>query len=121
MDREEFLDQVVDVGEKQGGFRNVGYRREVLNRLEVGATRFGDAYLTRDNLDELLNEIRDVGAYATLEVDRLEGLMRDDDWQEMRMAALHVTVYAALAEAEAHRFRRLRDELLTVPTGAAIN
>jgi len=112
MNREEFLDQVIDLAEKQGGTRNGGYRGEVLKRIEFGADRFGGAYLERDNLAVLLNEVRDVGAYALLELDRLEPLMSDADWQELRMAAIHVAVYAALAETEARRFQLLRDELL---------
>jgi uncharacterized protein with von Willebrand factor type A (vWA) domain len=115
MDREEFLTTVIDVAEKVGGTRHAGYIREVMERLRFGAVRFGaNAYLDRDNLDEVLNEVRDVGAYVVLELDRLETMMeRDEDWQEMRMCAMKVCMHAALADLEAHRFRRMRDELVT--------
>lgn len=83
------------------------FARLVRDRLELGEQRFGDAFETRDNLVEALEEPPDAAAYALLELDRLAGRVGDEGWQELRMRVV------AVIAAAAHLDRRLRDLVAT--------
>lgn len=90
------------------GVDAVGYDDAVLERLELGALRYGgDAFLERDNLVELLEETPDVAGYALLELQRLGARERLDG--DVAQALLKAAVHGAIADHYARQARRLRD------------
>lgn len=84
------------------------YVAAVEQRLELGASRYGDnAFLRRDNLRELLEETPDVAGYALLELQRLGGDEADPSVYDALVATI---LHGALADHHARRGARAREE-----------
>jgi hypothetical protein len=98
--------------ERVHGKQPLHYARVVVARLEQGEQEYGHAYLDRDNIAEACEESPDIGAYLLLELQRLRPLLRDEDWQDLRMLALDAMAGAAAVHESMLRLQRLRDEVL---------
>lgn len=97
------LEAIVARARLRFGVRCGPYTAAVQRRLELGAERYGDdAFLTRDNLAELLEETPDVAGYALLELQRLAGRAHPGVRDDLLRAAL----CGAVADHYARRARR---------------
>lgn len=108
----ELLAIAEELCERAYGGRPVHYAHDVHARLAFGDERFGDEYLTRDdNLAEALEETPDAIIYMLLELDKLRGTIRDEDWQELRMDTLAAMALGAAFHEAIARLRHKRNEL----------
>lgn len=109
---QELFALAVELNERAHGEHPGSFASRVFERLEIGEDRYGDEYLHRDNLAEAQEETPDTVAYSLLELQRLRPSVSDDDWQELRMAALGVIATAIHCDVALARFTQLRNEIV---------
>lgn len=108
------LADALELAERAYGTRASGYAREIHERLTLGAERYGDTnYLDKDNLIEAGEELPDFAAYLLLELQRLQGQLRDEDLDELRMYAIGAIAAASHVHELLRRLSRYREEFLT--------
>lgn len=83
------------------------YVTAVEDRLQLGAVRYGDAFLDHCNLRELLEETPDVAAYALLELQCPVEAAAPTVFEALRQVMLH----GALADHHARRALHARGPL----------
>lgn len=108
----QFLADALEMATRLTGITNNVYPFRVHHRLDIGRARYGDGnYLTKDNLQEVLEETPDLAAYAVLELQRLRRTESPEIVAGVRMDLLAVSAYGAVADWYAQRaLRRLKGE-----------
>jgi transcription initiation factor TFIIIB Brf1 subunit/transcription initiation factor TFIIB len=109
----ELFTLAAELNERAHGEHPGSFASRVFDRLEMGQQRYGDEYLHRDNLTEAAEETPDAAAYVLLELHRLRPTVDEDDWQELRMAALAAMSAAIHCDVALMRMVRLRAEVTT--------
>lgn len=109
-----FLGEALSWAQRLTGIMNMAYPIRVNRRLDIGRERYGDGdFLTKDNLQEVLEETPDLAGYAMLELQRLR---RDSEvertvYEDVKQDLVAVAAYGAIADYYAQRAaQRLRDE-----------
>src|SRR5450755_1283042 len=75
-----FFQQLQDAVERHFGVDARPYIRVVQARLAIGAERYGDEdFMSKDVVEQLLEETPDVTAYCLLETQKLLGSPEDDE------------------------------------------
>lgn len=101
---QQFLQEAASAAERAHGVDADGFADRVLNRLEIGASRYGDNdFLRKDVLLEALEEAWDLAAYAVLEAQKM---VAADDSQPDK--AFHLYEMAKLAAAIEWHARQAR-------------
>ena len=100
----QFLHESASAAERAHGVDAEGFPERVLNRLEIGASRYGDNdFLSKDVLIEALEEAWDLAAYAVLEAQKM--VAAGEDGQDK---AFHLYEMAKLAAAIEWHARQAR-------------
>lgn len=110
---QEFFAEAVNVAQRVAGVYNPGYITRVMERLAIGAERYGDnAFMETDVLQEVLDETPDIAGYGVLELHKQRALGLDQNkYAELYQDLLAAASYAVVADWYANRAkRRLHEE-----------
>lgn len=96
----QFLENVQIECARRAGIEIEGFVSHVKRRIEWGAQRYGDEYLSpeRDNVREITEETADAAVYAMLELQRIHVSNREDEEDSVPYYLFQATVHAAIAD-----------------------